>query len=79
MQTVNSVLSLPDGIKCHDLRSIYFNTVVWCFVSPYSFDRTAMSVLGHDDLHSAKAYGNVRIEDAALRGTFGPLPMYIAE
>jgi hypothetical protein len=70
------LLSLPDGIKCHDLRTIYFNTVYWCYTSPYSFDRTAMCVLGHDDLHSAKAYGNVRIENAAaLYGAFGPLPM----
>ena len=72
----NSMLSLPQGIKCHDLRTIYMNTVYFSFVSPYSFDRTAMAVLGHDDLHSAKAYGNVRLEGAAaLYGVFGPLPM----
>jgi hypothetical protein len=67
---------LPDGIHAHDLRSIYMNVVMWGFVSPFSFDRTAMTVLGHDDLHSAKAYGNVRLENAAaLYGAFGPLPM----
>jgi hypothetical protein len=66
----------PPGIKCHDLRSVYFNIVYWCFVSPYSPSRTAMAVLGHDDQDSSKCYGNVRIEHAGhLYGAFGPLPM----
>ena len=71
-----STLPLPVGIRCHDLRSIYFHVVFWCFVSPYSFSRTAMAVLGHDDQDSAKCYGNVRLEGAAaLYGAYGPLPM----
>jgi len=75
----NAQRALADGVlvglpSCHlhDLRSAYVALVDHVYQCPFTFNRLAMRILGHDCLTESLCYNHVKLAGGS-RGSLGPL------
>jgi len=67
---------LPKTCHVHDLRSCYMRFVFTLWNCPYTFQRIAMELLGHDAITVSLSYGSVRLENIDhLQGMHGDIEL----